>query len=104
MVYRDAYNQSYSRSNSSLGGAYTNPQVPGYPQTQAPAPLANTPAYNQGYDYGLRDRTGGRLADPATHVGRYDPRQRTSFEQGYHEGYNARSSRGASSATFPWTR
>ncbi len=104
MAYRDGYNQAYSQSSSSLGGGYLNPQAPpGYPQSPSPAPVANTPAYNQGYDYGLRDRTGGRIADPATHVGRYDPRQRTSFERGYQDGYNARSSMSAPPATRPWS-
>ncbi|MBL9129923.1 MAG: hypothetical protein JNG86_01900 [Verrucomicrobiaceae bacterium] len=98
MPYRDGYNQGYSQANSSLGHSYLpNPGVPGYPAgpgaiVPSPAPQANDPAYQQGYDYGLRDRTGGRVADPAAHVGRYDPRRRASFERGYHDGYNARSS------------
>jgi hypothetical protein len=95
MAYRDGYNQGYSQASSRLGGGYLPP--PGYPNTPppvipTPAPQANDPAYQQGYDYGLRDRTGGRVADPAAHVGRYDPRRRSSFERGYYDGYNARSS------------
>lgn len=104
MAYRDGYNQAYNQANSRLGGGYLNTQPPpSYPPSQTPAPAANPPAYNQGYDYGLRDRTSGRIADPATHVGRYDPRQRSSFEQGYHDGYNARSSMTTPSTFRPGT-
>jgi hypothetical protein len=35
---------------------------------------------------------GGRVADPAAHVGRYDPRKRSNFDRGYYDGYNSRSS------------
>ena len=101
MAYRDAYNQSYGltmNSRRELGG-YPNqglaqPQQQVAPQQQAP----RDPAYNQGYDYGLRDRTGGRVADPAAQVGRYDPRYRSSFERGYYDGYNSSSSSGAPGA------
>lgn len=99
MAYRDGYNQSYSQANSSLGGygSYPNQgmgqQLP--PQGAAPQPLPRDPTYNQGYDYGLRDRTGGRVADPAAQVGRYDPRYRSSFERGYYDGYNTNSSNNA---------
>ena len=104
MAYRDGYNQAYSQSNSSLGGGYLQyPTTPAYPQPQSPAPQANSPAYNQGYDYGLRDRAAGRIADPSTHVGRYDPRQRADFERGYHGGYNARSSMNMPSSMRPGT-
>ena len=99
MAYRDAYNQSFSvmiNSRMETGG-YANPgmvQVPpqGMPQQQAP----RDPTYNQGYDYGLRDRTGGRVADPAAQVGRYDPRYRASFERGYYDGYKASPAGGTS--------
>jgi hypothetical protein len=96
MAYRDGYNQSYSQSSSSLNNLnqpppYYPPQGGGYPQQQ-PAPAENDAAYQQGYDYGLRDRVAGRVADPAAHVGRYDPRKRSNFERGYYDGYNSRSS------------
>ncbi|MFO1439158.1 MAG: hypothetical protein U1F81_12650 [Verrucomicrobiaceae bacterium] len=96
MAYRDGYNQSYAQSSSSLNNLnqpppYYPPQGGGYQQPQ-PAPAENDAAYQQGYDYGLRDRVGGRVADPAAHVGRYDPRKRSSFERGYYDGYNSRSS------------
>lgn len=81
-AYRDGYNQGYSQSSSRLGGGYGSPP----PQQQA-----NDPGYNQGYDYGLRDLTSGRQPDPTAHVGRYDPRYRSSFERGYYDGYNSRS-------------
>jgi len=94
MAYRDGYNQGYSQARSSLGGGYLN-QGGGYgsPPPQQPA---NDPGYNQGYDYGLRDLTGSRQPDPTAHVGRYDPRYRSSFERGYYDGYNSRSNQGAS--------
>ena len=79
-AYRDGYNAGYNNS------------------TAAPAAgggAVRDPAYNQGYDYGLRDRTGGRVADPAAQVGRYDPRYRASFERGYYDGYNSRSTQNA---------
>ncbi len=90
MAYRDGYNQGYAlmgNSQRELGG-YGN-------QGGAQQPPARDPAYNQGYDYGLRDRTGGRVSDPAAHVGRYDPRYRSSFERGYYDAYNAGSSMNA---------
>lgn len=92
MAYRDGYNQGYTlmrNSQGELGGAYPNDYGN---QPQQPAQPQRDPAYNQGYDYGLRDRTGGRVADPTAHVGRYDPRYRSSFERGYYDAYNAQSS------------
>lgn len=98
MPYRDAYNQSFGltmNSRREIGGypSYPN-QGMAQPQQQGTAqqPPPRDPAYNQGYDYGLRDRTGGRVADPAAQVGRYDPRYRSSFERGYNDGYNSNSS------------
>lgn len=90
LAYRDGYNQGYSMMNNSQGelGGYGN-------QGGAPPAPARDPAYNQGYDYGLRDRTSGRIADPAAQVGRYDPRYRASFERGYYDGYNASSNHSA---------
>jgi len=102
MAYRDAYNQSYSVTINSRGGigGYPNqgmaqPPAQNVPQQQAP----RDPTYNQGYDYGLRDRTGGRVADPAAQVGRYDPRYRASFERGYYDGYNSNGSSNAPGAS-----
>jgi hypothetical protein len=89
MAYRDGYNQGYSQVHSSLGGAYSG-NGGGY-GAPPPSQPANDPVYNQGYDYGLRDLTSGRQADPVAHVGRYDPRHRSSFERGYYDGYNSRS-------------
>lgn len=96
MAYRDGYNQGYSLMSNSqreLGG-YGNQGT-----ATTPAAPARDPAYNQGYDYGLRDRTGGRVADPAAHVGRYDPRYRSSFERGYYDSYNATPSTNAPSSS-----
>ena len=88
-AYRDGYNQGYASVTNSrrelgvpYGGGYGG--QPAQPQP----PVQRDPAYNQGYDYGLRDRTSGRVADPAAHVGRYDPRYRSSFERGYHDAFN----------------
>ncbi len=104
MAYRDGYNQSYSASNSSLGAGYYNGTPP--PGSVMPTQVAppNDPAFNQGYDFGLRDRTAGRVADPAVHVGRYDPRNRTSFERGYYDGYNARSNLNSGGGVIPMFR
>lgn len=91
MAYRDGFNQGYaSVAGNHQGGGYP-PATGGYPDPATPPPVQRDPAYNQGYDYGLRDRTGGRLADPAAHVGRYDPRYRSSFERGYQDAYNQQS-------------
>ncbi len=98
MAYRDGYNQSYTLTRNSLGEIGSYPNAGGaQQQTQGPAqPQApRDPAYNQGYDYGLRDRTGGRAADPGAQVGRYDPRYRTSFDRGYYDGFNSSSSNNA---------
>lgn len=95
LAYRDGYNQGYSMMSNSqreVGGSYPN----GYGNQPAPQqPAQRDPAYNQGYDYGLRDRTSGRIADPAAQVGRYDPRYRSSFERGYYDGYNSSSTQNA---------
>ncbi len=100
MAYRDGYNQGHSQASSSLGGYGSNTYTP-----PTPGPATRDAGYNQGYDYGLRDLTSGRTADPAAHVGRYDPRLRSSFERGYYDGYNSRSSQGgASSSGTPWYR
>ncbi|WP_395744429.1 hypothetical protein [Prosthecobacter sp.] len=95
LAYRDGYNHRYAQTINNQGqpGAYPNQGMPSQPgAVQSP----RDPAYNQGYDYGLRDRTGGRPADPAAQVGRYDPRYRSSFERGYYDGYNSNGSGGAS--------
>ncbi len=99
MAYRDGYNQRYSQTINSRGEFGGSPNQ-GLAQQQGAAQqsLPRDPTYNQGYDYGLRDRTGGRAADPAAQVGRYDPRYRSSFERGYYDGYNSSSSGNASDA------
>jgi hypothetical protein len=103
MAYRDGYDRGYSQAGSSLNNLNQAPAYPpaggvfGAPPQQPPA--QNDAAYQQGYDYGLRDRVGGRMADPAVHVGRYDPRKRANFERGYYEGYNSRSTMNQAPAT-----
>lgn len=119
MPYRDGYNQGHSQASSSLGagGGYANPGGYGGPPPNTNTYIPPTPGgaaatrdagYNQGYDYGLRDLTSGRTADAAAHVGRYDPRYRSSFERGYYDGYNSRSGQGGSAAPSssgtPWYR
>lgn len=95
-AYRDGYTQAFSQASSGLGAYGGNSGYGGGYGAQPPQPQANPaqrdPAYNQGYDYGLRDLTSGKVPDPGAHVGRYDPRYRTSFERGYYDGYNSRSS------------
>ncbi|MDP1587006.1 MAG: hypothetical protein Q8M07_04655 [Prosthecobacter sp.] len=106
LAYRDGYSQGYTQSQQGSpsglqwpgAGAPVNPLPP---QQQQPP---RDPAYNQGYDYGLRDRTSGRVADPAAHVGRYDPRYRSSFERGYHDAFGAGSSSFSSGTGGQWFR
>ena len=98
MAYRDGYNQRYSQMVSSQGQLGTSPNH-GLPQQgAAQQPPPRDPFYNQGYDYGLRDRTGGRVADPTAYVGRYDPRYRASFERGYNDAFTTGSSSSAPGA------
>jgi len=89
-AYRDGYNQGYGSVSGAPGGVYPA-NSGGYVNPATPPPVQRDPSYNQGYDYGLRDRTSGRVADPAAHVGRYDPRHRSSFERGYHDAFNTQS-------------
>jgi hypothetical protein len=107
LAYRDGYSQGYTQSQQSSSGGLQwpgqgAPVNPLPPQQQPQA--QRDPAYNQGYDYGLRDRTSGRVADPAAHVGRYDPRYRASFERGYHDAFGAGSSSSSSGFGSPWFR
>ncbi|WP_395753481.1 hypothetical protein [Prosthecobacter sp.] len=111
MAYRDGYNQSYGLTVNSQretgnypyanqGMQQPQQQQGGMQQPQQQAP--RDPTYNQGYDYGLRDRTAGRPSDPAAQVGRYDPRYRASFERGYYDGYNTNgSSSGGGVPAYP---
>lgn len=107
MAYRDAYNQSFTLTmNSRREQGYppnqgTPPQQQWGQQQQQQQQAPRDPTYNQGYDYGLRDRTGGRVADPGAQVGRYDPRYRSSFERGYYDGYNSSSSSSGGSPGSP---
>ena len=102
MAYRDGYNQRYNQIRSSQGQLGVNPGYNNQPGALPPPPGAaqqqvpqqqqqRDPIYNQGYDYGLRDRTNGRAADPTAYVGRYDPRYRSSFERGYYDAFNSSS-------------
>ncbi len=92
-AYQAGYDQGYAPALAPLPGSQL-----WQPQSQAPSPYAgagspppaNDPVYNQGYDYGVRDRVGGRPNDPGAHVGSYDPRYRRSFERGYVDAYSAR--------------
>ncbi len=103
-AYQQGYDQGYLPPLAPLPGAGGFHQQPQWqqqplPNTQAPTypgsggytpPPTNDPAYQQGYDFGLRDRVAGRANDPAAHTGRYDPRNRRSFGRGYVDAYNAR--------------
>lgn len=103
-AYRDGYEQGYRGNGLGAGGGWQQPgfgqaptypgggwQAPAYPDSGSPsAPSSNDPSYNQGYEYGLRDRVSGRQADAGAHVGAYDPRYRRSFERGYYDAFEAR--------------
>jgi hypothetical protein len=102
-AYQQGYDQGYLPQLAPLPGIGGYNQQPSWqqptPQTQVPTypggsgytpPPTNDPVYQQGYDYGLRDRVGGRPNDPGAHTGRYDPRNRRSFECGYVDAYNSR--------------
>lgn len=94
-AYRAGYDQGFLPQLAPLPGVpnpwQQQPQTPVYPvQGTYTPPPANDPVYNQGYDYGLRDRVAGRQNDPAAHTGSYDPRYRRNFERGYSDAYNAR--------------
>lgn len=94
-AYQQGYDQGYLPPLAPLpgGGGWTPPQQPGvpsYPGGGYTPPQVNDPVYQQGYDYGLRDRVSGRANDPGAHTGRYDPRSRRSFERGYVDGYSSR--------------
>ncbi len=96
-AYQQGYDQGYLPPLAPLpsSGSQTwqqPPGVPAYPGTNTPnpPPANHDPAYQQGYDYGLRDRVSGRPNDPAAHTGRYDPRYRRSFERGYVDAYHSR--------------
>lgn len=96
MAYRDGYNQRYNQMRGSQGQPGVNPgygnnQPGALPPPPGTAQQQRDPVYNQGYDYGLRDRTNGRVADPSAFVGRYDPRYRSSFERGYYDAFNSSS-------------
>jgi hypothetical protein len=98
-AYRAGYDQGYLPPLAPLPGAqppaWQSPpaysQPPSYQggNTYTPPP-ASDPTYNQGYDFGLRDRVAGRQSDPGAHTGVYDPRFRRSFERGYSDAYNSR--------------
>lgn len=79
-AYVAGYDAAYAEADSQ------NPTVPGYPHETH---LERDPAYNQGYDYGLRDRVAGRPADVDAHTGSFDPRYRRSFESGYLDAYES---------------
>lgn len=102
-AYQQGYDQGYLPQLAPLPGTGGYNQQPSWqqpaPQSQVPTypgsssytpPPTNDPVYQQGYDYGLRDRVGGRPNDPGAHTGRYDPRNRRSFERGYVDAYNSR--------------
>jgi hypothetical protein len=94
-AYQQGYEQGYLPPLAPMpAGAAWSPNAPP-PATSVPAVGSTTasvhdPVYQQGYDYGLRDRVAGRANDPGAHTGRYDPRGRRSFERGYIDGYGSR--------------
>lgn len=97
-AYQAGYDQGYRRppaafseSPSSSWQDQPHSQTPSYQagNSGTPPPVSD-PAYNQGYDFGLRDRVARRQNDPSAHTGVYDPRFRRSFERGYSDAYNSR--------------
>lgn len=94
-AYQQGYEQGYLPPLAPMpGGAALSPNTAPAPSAapaagHAPAAV-NDPVFQQGYDYGLRDRVAGRPNDPGAHTGRYDPRGRRSFERGYVDGYSSR--------------
>ena len=97
-AYRAGYDQGYMPPLAPYPGTQP-PSWQTQPNAQPPSyqggnsytpPPASDPAYNQGYDIGLRDRVAGRQNDPGAHTGVYDPRFRRSFERGYSDAYNSR--------------
>ncbi len=67
--------------------AYADGYREGY-GSASPAEPARDAVYNQGFDYGMRDRARQKPRDPEAHVGEYDAASRASFDQGYLDGYN----------------
>lgn len=86
-AYQDGYDRGYGTAPLSNGGA-NGSNGGGNDYRSQP-----DPSYNQGYDYGLRDRVAGRPSDPGAYTGSYDPRFRRSFEQGYADAYESGRSR-----------
>jgi hypothetical protein len=94
-AYQSGYDQGYIPPLAPLPGAspwqQQQPQQPSFPSSEAyTTPPANDPSYNQGYDYGIRDKVAGRANDPGSHVSHYDPRYRRNFERGYSDAYSKR--------------
>lgn len=102
-AFSDGYQQGYQGTQSPYqqpgrpsttpypGGSSTTP--PPYPSTPSqpsqPSAQDSTRMYNQGYDYGMRDRAARRPRDPSAHSASMDPWSRQSFEKGYIDAYNA---------------
>lgn len=80
------YRRHIARYDSQTEKAYADGYATGY-MGGGIAPVRDA-AYNQGFDYGMRDRTRGKPADLDAHFGEYDARFRESFERGYLDGYN----------------
>jgi hypothetical protein len=97
-AYRAGYDQGYVPPQAAFSGSQPptwqnqpNSQPSSYQggNTYTPPPMSD-PTYNQGYDFGLRDRVAGRQNDSGAHTGVYDPRFRRSFERGYSDAFNSR--------------
>jgi hypothetical protein len=73
-AYADGYGEGYQSGAASGGASVTEP--------------FRDAAYNQGYDYGVRDRVRGKPSDPDAYWGTYDARQQPSFMRGYQDGFN----------------
>ena len=83
---RDSYRRHSPMYTPATENAYADGYHEGYGGTTA-APVRDE-GYQQGFDYGMRDRAGRKASDPDAHIGEYDPRLRASFERGYVDGFN----------------
>lgn len=68
--------------------AYADGYREGYQSSAAATEPERDGTYNQGFDYGMRDRARGKPSDPDAYVGEIGARSRASFARGYLDGYN----------------
>jgi|JI10StandDraft_1071094.scaffolds.fasta_scaffold59328_4 rare lipoprotein A (peptidoglycan hydrolase) len=88
------YRRHQARYDTSTEQPYRDGYEAGYQstanQTTPSNPTASAEAYNQGVDYGMRDRAAGRRPDPDAWQDRFPPSERANFEQGYYQAFEMR--------------